>query len=105
MTIELDTTLAQAEVLFISFQQLVADIDRRRAENAPLEVEVDRSGKASLRRRVSAGSNKASGSAIEQSADGVSTARPVRSTVALPEISDNLRDLLDNGRKILGAVE
>ena len=34
MTIELDTTLAQAEVLFLSFQQLVCDIDRRRAENA-----------------------------------------------------------------------
>ncbi|KAJ3573956.1 hypothetical protein NP233_g2081 [Leucocoprinus birnbaumii] len=32
MTIELDTTLAQAEVLFLSFAQLVADIDRRKAE-------------------------------------------------------------------------
>lgn len=32
MTIELDTTLAQAEVLFLSFAQLVADMDRRRAE-------------------------------------------------------------------------
>jgi hypothetical protein len=34
MTIELDTTLAQAEVLFLSFAQLVADIDRRRAEGS-----------------------------------------------------------------------
>ena len=32
MTIELDSTLAQAEVLFLSFAQLAADIDRRRAE-------------------------------------------------------------------------
>jgi hypothetical protein len=32
MTIELDSTLAQAEVLFLSFSQLVADIDRRRWE-------------------------------------------------------------------------
>jgi hypothetical protein len=32
MTIELDTTLAQAEVLFLSFAQLAADIDRREAE-------------------------------------------------------------------------
>jgi hypothetical protein len=32
MTIELDTTLAQAEVLFLSFAQLVADLDRRKAE-------------------------------------------------------------------------
>jgi hypothetical protein len=33
MTIELDTTLAQAEVLFLSFAQIVADIDRRKAED------------------------------------------------------------------------
>jgi len=32
MTIELETTLAQAEVLFLSFAQLVADIDKRKAE-------------------------------------------------------------------------
>ncbi|TFK29882.1 RabGAP/TBC [Coprinopsis marcescibilis] len=32
MTIELDSTLAQAEVLFLSFSQLVADIDKKRAE-------------------------------------------------------------------------
>lgn len=37
MTIELDTTLAQAEVLFLSFAQLVADIDRRKAEEASSE--------------------------------------------------------------------
>ena len=32
MTIELDSTLAQAEVLFLSFSQLVADLDRRAGE-------------------------------------------------------------------------
>ena len=32
MTIELDTTLAQAEVLFLSFAQIVADIDRRKSD-------------------------------------------------------------------------
>ena len=32
MTIELDSTLAQAEVLFLSVRQLVADVDRRKAE-------------------------------------------------------------------------
>jgi hypothetical protein len=32
MTLDLDSTLAQAEVLFLSFAQLVADIDRRTAE-------------------------------------------------------------------------
>ncbi|KAF8136624.1 rab-GTPase-TBC domain-containing protein [Boletus edulis] len=34
MTIEVDSTLAQAEVLFLSYAQLVADIDRRRAEGS-----------------------------------------------------------------------
>ena len=34
MSIELDSTLAQAEVLFLSFSQLIADIDRREAEEA-----------------------------------------------------------------------
>ncbi|KAG8217751.1 hypothetical protein J3R82DRAFT_5912 [Butyriboletus roseoflavus] len=34
MTIELDSTLAQAEVLFLSYSQFVADIDRRRAEES-----------------------------------------------------------------------
>ena len=38
MTIELDSTLAQAEVLFLSFSQLVADIDRRRAEGEPIQL-------------------------------------------------------------------
>jgi len=32
MTIELDSTLAQAEVLFLSFSQVVSDIDRRRRQ-------------------------------------------------------------------------
>lgn len=101
MTIELDTTLAQAEVLFLSYTQLVADIDRRRAENAPIEIEVNSSGKASLRRRVSASKsndvdeNNGGGST---EAEATTTARPVHSTVALPEISDNLRELLLNGR-------
>ncbi|KAI0647102.1 RabGAP/TBC [Trametes meyenii] len=34
MSIELDSTLAQAEVLFLSFSQLVADADRKEAEHA-----------------------------------------------------------------------
>lgn len=45
MTIELDSTLAQAEVLFLSFAQLMADIDRKAAE---AQVENLRN----LRRRV-----------------------------------------------------
>ncbi|KAG1754564.1 rab-GTPase-TBC domain-containing protein [Suillus lakei] len=49
MTIELDSTLAQAEVLFLSFAQLVADIDRRRAEEA-----TDSTSSVLRRRRTSA---------------------------------------------------
>ena len=66
MTIELDTTLAQAEVLFLSFAQLVADVDRRKAEDlsaASLE---------GLRHREMA----------------------QLGTINLPTISENLRELI-----------
>jgi hypothetical protein len=66
MTIELDTTLAQAEVLFLSFAQLIADVERRRAE------EMIGNSDSALRRR---GSGK-------------------KVKMNVPEISDNLRDLL-----------
>jgi len=70
MTIELDTTLAQAEVLFLSFAQLIADIDRRRAEEIVRE-------ESTLRRRGSA---------------------PGLSGSNMPVLSDNLRELLKAGR-------
>jgi len=67
MTIELDTTLAQAEVLFLSFQQLVADMDRRRVEQQSSAVD-------GLRRRR-----------------GSTTSVP---QVAYPELTEELRELL-----------
>jgi hypothetical protein len=70
MTIELDSTLAQAEVLFLSFQQLVEDMDRRRAE-------VGTGNDAQLRQR---------------GAGGAST------LVSIPELSPELRELLENTR-------
>lgn len=76
MTIELDSTLAQAEVLFLSFAQLVADIDRRRAEEA-----TDSTSSVLRRRGTSPSEGKAS-----------------LSKVAMPTLSDNLRDLLKTGR-------
>ena len=69
MTIELDTTLAQAEVLFLSFQQLVADMDRRRIERHSLAMD-------GLRHRR-----------------GGSTASAPQQ-VAFPELSEELRELL-----------
>lgn len=76
MTIELDTTLAQAEVLFLSFSQLVADIDRRRAEDTPPGAGETTS---ELRRRT-----------------GKTETVPAPSS--LPVLSDNLRGLLLAGR-------
>jgi hypothetical protein len=65
MTIELDTTLAQAEVLFLSLQQLVADMDRRRIEQ-----------------RSSDGLRHCKGSTA------------LAPQVAYPELSEELRELL-----------
>jgi hypothetical protein len=77
MTIELDSTLAQAEVLFLSFAQLVADIDRRQAEDG-----IPVSSANTLRHR------------------GFTSEGAVESKVkmTLPVLSENLRELLNAGR-------
>lgn len=86
MTIELDTTLAQAEVLFLSFSQLVADIDRRRAEgDVPTAEDMQQ-----LRNRKASGAP--SGEHDEGDGSGTSSAR--KATLALPSVSSNLRELL-----------
>ncbi|KAF8636690.1 hypothetical protein AX17_003495 [Amanita inopinata Kibby_2008] len=72
MTIELDTTLAQAEVLFLSFAQLISDMDRKMEDARKLTA-------SNLRRREG----------------GTSTTRVDSST---PQVPDNLRDLLNNER-------
>ncbi|KDQ60762.1 hypothetical protein JAAARDRAFT_204574 [Jaapia argillacea MUCL 33604] len=84
MTIELDTTLAQAEVLFLSFAQLVADIDRRKAEAS------SSSGSTGIRQRRGALNSSPEGTTGEVDAKVVKT--------NLPELSENLRDLLKAGR-------
>ncbi|KAF8522304.1 RabGAP/TBC [Hysterangium stoloniferum] len=71
MTIELESTVAQAEVLYLSFAQLVADIDRRQKEDAPDKID-------GLRRRRSK--------------------HPNPQARALPLISENLRELLTHTR-------
>jgi len=73
MTIELDTTLAQAEVLFLSFAQLLADIERRQAEEKTATAN-------KVRRR---------GSTTPYTPDVMK---------AMPILSDNLRELLKAGR-------
>ena len=83
MTIELDSTLAQAEVLFLSFSQLVADIDRRRAENT-------QESENQLRQRQKSKSSEAARSQVS------STAR--NASLVTPTLSDDLRELLQNTR-------
>lgn len=78
MTIELDSTLAQAEVLFLSFAQLVADIDKRRAEDASHS----NSTNGVLRRRGTTTSGE----------------KASLSNVSMPTLSNNIRDLLKAGR-------
>ncbi|CAK5277450.1 unnamed protein product [Mycena citricolor] len=79
MTIELDSTLAQAEVLFLSFAQLVADIDRRR---------VEQSGTSDGLRRRNVGAAPAGS---EPPAEN--------KLLNLPALSENLRELLNAGRE------
>ena len=83
MTIELDSTLAQAEVLFLSFSQLVTDIDRRRAENT-------QESENQLRQRQKPKSSEAARSQAS------STAR--NASLVTPTLSDDLRELLQNTR-------
>ncbi|TRM58625.1 rab-GTPase-TBC domain-containing protein [Schizophyllum amplum] len=92
MTIELDTTLAQAEVLFLSFAQLIADIDRRKAEEVSSGRCLGRTRTRARRRR-----RKRRRAKLRTNAE-TATQRTKVPTMALPDISDNLRDLLKAGR-------
>ena len=74
MTIELDSTLAQAEVLFLSFAQLVADVDRRQAEETSAPA-----GSSQMRNRVTG-----------QDVTGQPPKHPV--------LGEDLRNLLKTGR-------
>ncbi|KAH9946071.1 RabGAP/TBC [Epithele typhae] len=80
MTIELDSTLAQAEVLFLSFSQLIADFDRR-------EVEEKSAGAANIRHRRPG--SVASAAVSENAAGKIQAKRPV--------VSEELRELLKAG--------
>jgi len=90
MTIELDTTLAQAEVLYLSFSQLVADIDRRRAEDESLQEAKGTTGPSTpgLRKRVGA-LNAVTDE--ERREDGLA-----QEPTNIPLIAENLRELLGN---------
>lgn len=97
MTIELDSTLAQAEVLFVSFSQIVADIDRRQAERDAAAA--SSLGQEGLRRRPGAvPSGSGSGSGSSSKSEGTKSTESL-SNVDMPEISEYLRELLDSGDK------
>ena len=78
MTIELDSTLAQAEVLFLSYSQLIADIDRRGAEDA------SPGSRTTIRQRRP---GSVSGVAMEG-----------QQRVKRPVVSEELRELLNAGQ-------
>lgn len=77
MTIELDSTLAQAEVLFLSFSQIVTDIDRRKNEQESSRLTTASNG--NLRNRASTKSKKS-----------------ITPNFSALQISDELRELLSN---------
>lgn len=81
MTIELDSTLAQAEVLFLSFAQTVADMDRRQAEE-------NFTSAGTARRRII--TNSTGGTEAGNNERRVATKRD--------SLSDDLRSLLVAGR-------
>ncbi len=85
MAIELDSTFAQAEVLFLSFSQIIADVDRRRAEQ---ESQDTSTGENALRRR------SGPGVAGENSSNLAPKNWSERVGEVLPIISDDLRELL-----------
>jgi TBC1 domain family member 15 len=91
MTIDLDTTLAQAEVLFLSFAQLVADTDRRRAEQASSSSS-SAGAAGDLRRRHGSGTNGPSPAA--QSGSALTEPRKT----GVPQFSEELRELLRTDR-------
>ena len=72
MTIELDTTLSQAEVLYLSFEQIVADIDRRKAEQS----------------RPSSNTN------VLRNRNASAAAKLAATNLSGLQLSDDLRDLL-----------
>lgn len=92
MTIELDTTLAQSEVLFLSFSQLLADLDRRRAEDEGLQEALGtaRPSSPGLRKRTGALN------AVTPEARVQEEGELAQQSMKHPIIEDNLRELLKN---------
>jgi len=94
MTIELDSSLAQAEILFLSFAQLAADIDRRSAEARSNTTNALRKRRTQLKDDSSTGIHQKD--QVSEDASIVDSLKP--STMKLPELSPELRDLLKAGR-------
>ena len=85
--IELDTTLAQAEVLFVTFRAVVEEIDN---ENAEAGEEHPSSGDLRHRRRASTGPSSIGDSWASSTTTGSGTRRRT--------ISPEVRDLLNSWR-------
>ncbi len=87
MTIELDSTLAQAEVLYLSFAQLAADIDRRNAED------LAKTDSKTLRKR-----NVPTRQDTAQSSSSAQNSPPATDATPRAVLSEELRELLKAGR-------
>ncbi|KAL7413775.1 rab-GTPase-TBC domain-containing protein [Mrakia frigida] len=86
--IELESTIAQAEVLFLSFKALVADVDRRQAARDAAKIT------EGLHRRKPTGGGGASTPPVASSSSTPPTELDRLEVPNLPLISQNLRDLL-----------
>lgn len=100
-TLDIETVLADAEVLFIAFQKMVEVADRKAAE-AKAKVEGGGDGGGLRRRRVGAGGEKEGEEGEEKAlpaivgsgeGDEVESPEGMRKG-EVPEIEDNLRELL-----------
>lgn len=102
MTIELDSTLAQAEILFLSFKKIVQDIDRRQAELLdPASAGVRRRnvhGAEGSGAETDTGAGTSAGGHEAGTSEGPSSSTRDGNVVAnlkqLPFISENLRELI-----------
>ncbi|WVW80626.1 hypothetical protein I302_102612 [Kwoniella bestiolae CBS 10118] len=96
-TIDLDTTLAQAEVLFLSFKTLVEDLDKETA-NGSTSLSVESDNKDGLRHRrvnsdVTSSTSKGKGKEIDQD-DGGGEDEEKKKKKERRVISEDLRELL-----------
>lgn len=92
--IDLPSTLAQAEVLFLSFRALVSDVDRRQALRDEGGRQFPPVGAEGLYRRKNQGGKAGEGAGNGNGVDGTETEADGLEIPNLPIIGEDLRALL-----------